>query len=168
MTFKTRASTDYIVVHAAATSPSMDVDAHEIGRWHRAKGWLAIGYNMVITRAGVWETGRPMEAQGAHVRGYNARAIGICMPGGIAERPATEQDDKAVQARGYVPLPGEYECNFTEEQLAALAQMLIMLRQHYPSARIVGHSDLDSRKPHCPGFDVAEFCEKHGLNFNPQ
>ena len=33
---------------------------------------------------------------------------------------------------------------------------LRQLRTRYPQARVVGHQDMDPRKPHCPGFSVAE------------
>ena len=40
-----RKKTDYIFIHCSATKPSMDVDAKEIDRWHRARGFLKIGYH---------------------------------------------------------------------------------------------------------------------------
>lgn len=164
MKFKPRTTTDYIVVHNAASSPSMQVDAHEIGRWHRARGYLAIGYHFVITRDGRWEKGRPMDVEGAHVRGLNHRTIGICLPGGITEREATPADGKAAMARGFVALPNKPEQNFTEEQYASLVEMILMLWGSYPDAQVVGHGDLDPRKPHCPGFSVAQFLKDRGLD----
>ena len=53
-----RKKTDYIFIHCSATKPSMDVDAKEIDRWHRARGFLKIGYHFVIKRDGTKEIGR--------------------------------------------------------------------------------------------------------------
>ena len=38
----------------------------------------------------------------------------------------------------------------------ALALLIRQLRTRYPQARVVGHQDMDPRKPQCPGFSVAE------------
>ena len=37
----------------------------------------------------------------------------------------------------------------------ALRRLILQLRVRYPTARVVGHCDLDPRKPHCPGFPAA-------------
>ena len=42
----------------------------------------------------------------------------------------------------------------TKAQKSALRHLLESLHKSYPKALIVGHSDLDPKKPHCPGFDV--------------
>ena len=42
-----------LIVHCAATTPSMDIGASEIDSWHRAKGWKKIGYHLVIRRNGI-------------------------------------------------------------------------------------------------------------------
>ena len=47
-----RKATDYIVIHCSATRPSQDIDAKEIDRWHRSRGWLKIGYHKVLKRDG--------------------------------------------------------------------------------------------------------------------
>ena len=36
-----------------------------------------------------------------------------------------------------------------------LRSLLEDLHQRYPKALIVGHCDLEPRKPHCPGFNVS-------------
>lgn len=48
-----RNKTDYIVVHCAATKPSMDIGADTIRDWHvNGNGWRDIGYHLVIKRNG--------------------------------------------------------------------------------------------------------------------
>ena len=53
-----RQETKYIVIHCSQTRPSQKIGAKEIDRWHREKGWLKIGYAIVIKRDGTIEQGR--------------------------------------------------------------------------------------------------------------
>ena len=32
-----------------------------------------------------------------------------------------------------------------------------MLLKLYPECKIIGHCDVEPKKPHCPGFDVAKW-----------
>lgn len=139
-----RHATDLLVVHCAATKARMDIGAAEIRRWHKEKGWADIGYHYVIRRNGVLEVGRDEATVGAHVAGYNARSIGICLVGGIDEQ-------------------GRAENNFTPAQFAALRRLLARLAARYPAARIVGHRDLNPGKD-CPSFDIADWLKDTGLS----
>lgn len=124
----------WIVVHCAATKPTMDIGLREIRQWHRQQGWLDVGYHYIIRRNGQIEEGRPQDVVGSHVKGYNHESIGICMAGGI-------------------DASGKPENNFTPEQFAALSGLMFKLREQFPQATIVGHYQLDSGKA-CPSFDV--------------
>lgn len=137
-----RASTDYIVIHCADTFAKMDIGRAEIDRWHRDKGWNAIGYHKVIRRNGVIEDGRPLDTIGAHVEGFNAKSVGICMVGGRGEDGP--------------------EDNFTARQWESLRNLVIGLKEKYPRAKIVGHRDLNSGKA-CPSFDVSAWREREGV-----
>lgn len=137
-TYKKRDKTDFIAVHCSATPPKLDIGKEDIDRWHRAKGWFGIGYHYVIRRNGDVEEGRPLDVSGAHVEGYNSVSVGICMVGGI---------DSA----------GKAEDNFTQEQYAALEQLLVDLKKEYPNAKIQGHRDFPNVRKDCPSFDVQEF-----------
>lgn len=128
-----RKRTDFIVIHCAATKPSMDIGRKEIDRWHRANGWRMVGYHFIVRRDGTIEGGREIQDQGAHARGYNHKSIGICMVGGIGE-------------------DGQPEDNFTDAQYKALVTLLSTLRKQYPDTKIIGHNEI-SRKA-CPSFDV--------------
>lgn len=152
---------DLLVVHCAATRPSLDVRAVDIDRWHKARGWSRIGYHYVITRAGFVEVGREEQEVGAHVRGHNATSIGICLAGGV------DESGKRV------------ENNFRPQQFIALGTLLRELRVRYPKARICGHRDLSPDldgdgviESHewvkgCPSFDVAEWCRSVGIEPQP-
>lgn len=136
-----RPRTDFIAVHCSATKPSQNVDEAEIRQWHQAKTppWIDIGYNIVIPRDGTIQIGRPLDYSGAHVEGYNSRALGICIVGGIAEAD------------------GQPENNFTEKQLAALLVALRFCRLYAPGAKIQGHRDFPNVAKACPSFDVREW-----------
>ncbi len=157
---------DLIVIHCSAsingvslfTGKLGDADfctpAQEIDKWHAARGFrrnpnwcerqeptLAhIGYHFVIYTAGAVLACRHLDEVGAHVHGYNAASIGICMIG-------TD--------------------SYSAEQWYCLKILIENLRKAYPRARVVGHRDLSPDtdgdgivEPQewlktCPGFDVA-------------
>ncbi|WYW04273.1 amidase [Pseudomonas phage vB_PpuP-Kompost-2] len=141
--FKKRPVTDTIIVHCAATKPTMDIGVREIRQWHVQQGWLDVGYHFVIRRNGDVENGRPHDVIGSHARGYNSRALGICLVGGIDAK-------------------GKPENNFTPEQFNSLKLLLLAQKRTYPTAKIIGHKDVDSGKA-CPSFDVAPWLETQGI-----
>lgn len=137
-----------IVVHCSATPANRDIGAAEIRAMHHRQGWSDIGYHHVIRRDGRVEAGRPEAVAGAHVKGHNARSIGVCLVGGV-------KPDMTA------------ETNFTAAQYDALEALLRQLAARYPSARICGHRDLSPDRngngrvepgewvKACPTFDVA-------------
>lgn len=138
--FKKRTSTNLIVVHCAATKPTMDIGRKEIQMWHVQQGWLAIGYHFVIRRDGTIEEGRPHDVVGSHVKARNSDSVGICLVGGIDSS-------------------GKPDDNFTDHQKAALQTLLWRMTSGkdfegaYQDLPVVGHRDLDPGKA-CPSFDV--------------
>lgn len=118
----------------------MDIGAKEIGAWHRERGFNEIGYHFVIRRDGSRETGRNINAVGAHVVGYNHKSVGICLVGGVSRDSKTPEN------------------NFTKEQWATLNITLHELHEEFPRAVIVGHRDLDAGKA-CPSFSVSEYVD---------
>jgi len=136
-----RKSTDYIIIHCAATPPSMDIGFREIDQWHRARGFLMCGYHFIITREGTVQTGRPLMDPGAHARGYNNRSIGICLVGGVSEEDLKVPED-----------------NFTFEQYDSLRVLHKMLSSQFEGASWIGHNEVSSKE--CPSFDVQEWVSK--------
>ena len=79
-----------IIVHCSDSSWG---NAAEIDKWHKEFGWKGIGYHYVILNGnihprvfaeefdGALELGRPVEEQGAHVKGMNEDTIGVCLIG---------------------------------------------------------------------------------------
>ena len=56
-----------IIIHCAATKPSMDIGADWIRRIHiHENKWRDIGYHYVIRRNGAVEDGRPISQTGTH------------------------------------------------------------------------------------------------------
>ena len=132
-----RKETKYIAVHCAATPDGMDIGVKEIDRWHRAKGFLKVGYHFVVRRGGQLEIGRDEDEIGAHVQGYNAVSIGVCLVGGV------DADDVS-----------KAENNFTKEQFSTLRTLLERLQIQYPDAEVLGHRDFPDVAKACPSFDV--------------
>lgn len=132
-----------IIVHCSANREGCTLRMADIDRYHRSLGWKGCGYHYVIPTDGTIEVGRPEEVVGAHCKNHNKHSIGICYIGGLSA-------------------DGKRPCDTrTAAQKHALKQLLDELRQRYPKAIVVGHCDLDPRKPDCPGFKVAELLRKH-------
>lgn len=152
-----RERTDLIVVHCSATRPSQDIGAAEIRGWHLKRGFNDIGYHLVIRRDGRIELGRPLHEIGAHVAGFNAASVGVCLVGGLLA------DGKPAD----LPTPLAFD-TFTATQMTAAHTAIAFLRRVYPHAKVVGHRDLSpdldrdgTVERHewlktCPGFDAAK------------
>lgn len=146
MTHAVRSVTNYIVVHCAATRPSMDVGAKEIKKWHLARGFADIGYHKVIRRSGKIEDGRmPLESVGAHVAHHNHDSVAVCWVGGLSEETWAPEDNR------------------TPEQIEALIKQLKEWQEKWPKAKILGHRDFPGVYKACPSFDVAKWAVSVGL-----
>jgi N-acetylmuramoyl-L-alanine amidase len=141
-----RKSTNWIAIHCSATRPSQDVGAADIRKWHKAQGWSDIGYHFVIRRNGKIEKGRVVDAVGAHVAGFNASSVGICMVGGVSQKDFTKAEN-----------------NFTKEQFAALRSLLTWVSARYPKAKVRGHRDFPKVNKACPSFDAIAWAKKEGF-----
>lgn len=138
--FNKRKATTHIAIHSSATRPSMNWGVREIGAEHRARGFLGVGYHVVIKRDGTAEDGRPHETVGAHVKGHNSTTIGICLIGGVNEKDHRKAEN-----------------NFTPEQFHTLDIVLQGLENKYPDAIIQGHRDFSGTATECPSFDVKQW-----------
>lgn len=136
VSYKNRETTKYLVVHCAATQNVSSFTWKTIDQMHRQQGWLGIGYHFVILTDGTIQRGRPLEAIGSHVKGYNNCSVGICLIGGV------DAKGKSVD-------------NFTEEQKESLKCLLDYLRGYYKDEVVVlGHRDFAGVHKDCPCFDV--------------
>lgn len=131
---------DYIVVHCAATKPSMDIDVEWVRNLHvNERGWSDVGYHYFIKRDGTVQEGRPVSRWGAHVKGYNKRSIGICYAGGVAEDGKTPEDNR------------------TEAQNKALRALIDALVIEYHGAEVLGHRDFPKVAKACPSFNTKDW-----------
>ena len=140
--FKERKETKHVIVHCAATKPSMDVGVREIRQWHKERGFLDIGYHFVIRRNGTIEDGRDVNQVGAHTVGQNETSVGVCLVGGV--------DDKL-----------QPQANFTPQQMATLRKLLGDLKVLFPQAHVKGHRDFAAKA--CPSFDVKRWLDTNEL-----
>jgi len=130
----------YIVLHCAATPSSMDLDIETVRKWHLDKGWSDVGYHFFIKRDGTIQRGRDISVNGAHVRGYNSKSVGICYAGGVDGDGEPEDNRTRAQIKSMVVL-----CNY----LKAL--------KGFEDATVLGHCDFPDVKKACPSFDVQDF-----------
>jgi len=126
---------DKIIVHCAATKPSMDIGVKEIRNWHLDRGWSDVGYHYIIRRNGKIEKGRSIDVVGAHARGHNKNSIGICLVGGVNEN-------------------GKADDNFAIIQYQKLIMLIDFLAITFPGSEILGHRDLPGVTKECPCFDI--------------
>lgn len=130
----------FIIVHAAATFPSMDVDVKWIDRVHKERGFAKVGYHYFIKRNGIVQIGRPENEMGAHTLGFNKDTLGICMAGGLKEGTKIPED------------------NFTDAQYKSLEDLYEKLHNKYPEAEFRGHNDFKGHESRgCPCFDHQTF-----------
>lgn len=125
---------DKIIIHCAATPEGKPFTVKDIEQWHRDRGFSMIGYHYVIYLDGSIHEGRPLQMQGAHTLGQNARSIGICYIGGVDKDGRTPKDTR------------------TFVQKEALKKLVERLQIAYPEATVHGHREFANKA--CPSFDV--------------
>ena len=132
----------YIILHCSDTEAGKDFHVQDIDRWHKQRGWAAVGYHYVIPLDGHCEEGRVLESVGAHCAHYNQESIGICYIGGRRK--------------------GKVEDTRTPEQLATMEKLVLELLERFPEAQVCGHHDLNPHKA-CPCFNVLQWCISIGV-----
>ena len=135
---KSKRRIDWIIVHCSDTPEGRNNTVEDIRRWHKQRGWSDIGYHYVVYLDGSVHDGRNVDKIGAHCEGYNSNSIGICYIGGKTVDMKSNKDTR------------------TPKQKEALLRLLRELRKLYPTAKIVGHKDLDKKGKTCPNFNPKE------------
>jgi N-acetyl-anhydromuramyl-L-alanine amidase AmpD len=137
-----------IILHCTATHPDFMegnttwARVQEVKRWHtELNGWSDIGYHFLIDRDGTVLDGRPINRDGAHVKGRNTGTIGISLFGGHG---SAETD--------------QFSENFTEAQEAALVDLIQTLQRKYGDIPVTGHNQYAAKA--CPGFNAPDWWEK--------
>ncbi len=125
-----------IVLHCSATIEGKEYSVDTIRKWHTNKGWSDIGYHYVIQLDGTISQGRPINKQGAHVRGHNKDSVGICYIGGV---------DADIKPKD----------TMTPEQNSAFRMLVRSIRILFgEDITIHGHNEFSSKA--CPSFIVKE------------
>lgn len=152
---KRRKKPKFIFIHHSASNWGT---AEAIDKWHKDKGWKGIGYHFVIQNGyptldhlrredfnsdlvGKIEKGRPLNSDewldanevGAHVYGYNADSIGVCL----------------------IHKNGPYE----EDMMVSLQTLVGTLVKHFgiDIENVKGHYEVEPEKPYCPSIDMDDF-----------
>ena len=137
-----RKQTEYLIIHCAATKPSMDIGLTEIRKWHLDRQWRDVGYHFIVRRSGEVELGRAINDSGAHASGYNHKSIGICLVGGMAEDNSAED-------------------NFTDKQWTALLDLVKQIQIEHNDIKIIGHNEISKKE--CQSFDVKKWKKDNGF-----
>ncbi|WP_315118271.1 peptidoglycan recognition family protein [uncultured Clostridium sp.] len=82
-----------IVLHHAEASKCSIEDIH---RWHLNNGWAGCGYHYLVRKDGSIWTGRPENAVGSHVSGFNQNSLGICAEGSYMKETMPEVQKKTI------------------------------------------------------------------------
>lgn len=130
-------SINEVVLHCTDTPWGREVDIKEVRAWHtRGNGWQDVGYHYLIKLDGTLQVGRALNCIGAHVKGHNARTIGVAYVGG--------RDRK-----------GEAADTMTCEQEETFEHLFFALQLTLGRGlELTGHNDHSSKA--CPGFKVRE------------
>lgn len=114
---------ELIVIHCTASRCDRRLTPASLDRLHRQRGFTGCGYHFYITLDGIISPMRSLDRIGAHVRGFNARSIGIAYEGGLLP------DGTPADTR-------------TSEQRESLRFLITHLLDLYPRSAVCGHRDL--------------------------
>jgi N-acetyl-anhydromuramyl-L-alanine amidase AmpD len=172
-----------IVLHCSASPNGLPVTPATIDAWHQARGFhrdpaaaalfnsglRSIGYHFVIGTLGQLWTGRSIAEVGAHVAGFNAASIGVCMIGTDKFTRAQWTTLRTLLAGSaaaddfYSPITSLYRIPLASPTRATTPQGVAV------TGGICGHRDLSPDQngngvvepfewlKTCPGFDVSRY-----------
>lgn len=127
-----------IIHHVGANNSFHSVNAYHKKKWNfKSKlGWY-IGYHYFIDNSGKLFKGREETEDGAHKKGWNDKAVGICLRGNLQARKPTKQ------------------------QLKTLRELLqdIQKRLGIPNDKIYAHKELSATL--CPGKNLMSFIHSY-------
>lgn len=136
---------DEIIIHCSATAEGRNFTVEDVRRWHKARGFVDVGYHYLVYLDGSVHVGRPLAQVGAHCLGHNAHSIGVCYIGGLARDGKTPKDTR------------------TGSQKLALEALVQLLQLNYPVATVHGHNEFANKA--CPCFDVEQEYKKSSKLF---
>lgn len=113
-----------IIIHCSDSDVASHDNVETIRQWHKERGFSDIGYHFVITKKQV-EQGRPLDIVGAHTKGFNEDAVGICVTG---------------------------RNGFSTKQLKMLDDLVKILKMCFPSIEEVRPHRYYNKEKTCPNF----------------
>jgi len=125
-----------IIIHCSATKEGVDFKINDVRQWHKARGFIDVGYHYVIELDGTIRRGRDEDQTGSHCKGYNKNSIGICYIGGL-DRDGNPKDTR------------------TSEQKHAMKILIESLKDKYNNVTIHGHNEFSNKA--CPCFNVKHY-----------
>ena len=128
---------DRVFVHCSAASRK-NIDAKEIDRWHKQRGWSGIGYHYFIKTDGTLEEGRDLNRTPAAQAGHNRGTIAICLNGLKVE-------------------------DFTEAQFNTLKALCKEIDKEYDYITFHGHREVANKL--CPVFDYKKVLKLNKKGF---
>lgn len=115
-----RSTTKYIVIHHTASTS--DLTIKDIERIHLNENYAGVGYHFFIDKKGITWRGRPIDTIGSHALPINSISVGVCVSGNfVIEQP-------------------------NQKQLDSLKEIINFLKQKYPNATIISHSQVKETK----------------------
>lgn len=135
---KKREQTLYMIIDHTGTTPNIEIDAQNLDNRDRSKGYFGCRYHYVITRDGSVQTGRTLDRVSPLTGVYDYLSIAVCLVGG-----------KNIE--------GEPEDNFTDEQKAALKELITVSRKSYPDLQILGRKEVRRQRTTGPALDLTPF-----------
>lgn len=143
----------YLVIHCSDTPEGEWFEGKDIIKWHTdpppaGRGWRVPGYSELILLDGSIETIREYNDDGwvqqgeitNGVKGYNSVSRHICLIGGRGK-------------------DGKHKDTFTKKQKETLYYYVLAFKIKHPDVQVVGHCDLNPKKPYCPGLNL-DFVKK--------
>lgn len=138
----------YITVHCSATRPKNNYSVSALRITHvETNGWSDIGYHFYITTDGKLHECRPLNRNGAHVKGHNTDNIGVCLEGGLNNDTGKPDD------------------TYNHHQMETLKSLIQQLKGTFKitNETIQGHRDWYGDRSDwlkmCPCFDVKKWLE---------
>lgn len=131
---------DELYIHCTDSDNPAHDDISVIQQWHTDRGFIGpdgiegteddVGYHALVKLNGDIQLGRPIDAIGAHVKGYNARSVAVAYSG---KKPSKAQ----------------------VKSLLMLARFFMAIFE-LPIHKVKGHYEADPNKT-CPNMDMNIF-----------
>lgn len=117
-----------VFIHCSASDNPEHDDISVITKWHKAKGWRAVGYHYFIKSDGTIQKGRTLEHQPAAQYPHNKGTIAFC-------------------------LHGLHDSDFTKKQFKAAESIVGAINEAY-HGEVTFHAHNEVSAKLCPVFDI--------------